>query len=132
MSGPFKMKGSSALGYGNQHSKGKSPVSMGVEALAGITQGMMAKKDDDKSAAPYASPAKETREEAQAKLDAKNLKTSSTKKNRVDVTAKNENKIADRVDVTTEQYETGSAKTRTHIGNGGKVYKNPDGSMTLA
>jgi len=40
MSAPFKMKGSSALGYGNQHSKGGMPMY--------------------DSPAPYASPAKDT------------------------------------------------------------------------
>ena len=37
MSGPFKMKGSSALGYGNQHSKGGMPMydSPAQKALVG-------------------------------------------------------------------------------------------------
>ena len=57
MSGPFKMKGSSGLGYGNQHSEGKSPAPM-MEAIAGIAGKLMSKKDEEASPAPYASPAK--------------------------------------------------------------------------
>ena len=52
MSGPFKMKGSSGLGYGNQHSKGK-----GVPMIGEIVGGIMGKKEEA-SPAPYASPAK--------------------------------------------------------------------------
>jgi hypothetical protein len=59
MSGPFKMKGSSGLGYGNQHSEGKSPAPM-MEAIAGIAGKLMSKKDEEASPAPYASPAKNT------------------------------------------------------------------------
>tara|TARA_R110002074_G_scaffold7501_2_gene32015 strand:- start:13 stop:267 length:255 start_codon:yes stop_codon:yes gene_type:complete len=35
MSGPFKMKGSSGLGYGNQHSEGKSPAPYATPAKKG-------------------------------------------------------------------------------------------------
>jgi hypothetical protein len=54
MSGPFKMKGSSGLGYGNQHSKGKAPGKM-MGAIAGK---LMGKKDEEASGAKYATPAK--------------------------------------------------------------------------
>ena len=46
------MKGSSGLGYGNQHSKGK-----GVPMIGEIVGGIMGKKEEA-SPAPYASPAK--------------------------------------------------------------------------
>tara|TARA_R110001632_G_C11229006_1_gene406383 strand:+ start:522 stop:839 length:318 start_codon:yes stop_codon:yes gene_type:complete len=55
MSGPFKMKGSSGLGYGNQHSEGKAPGKM-MGAIAGIAGKLMGKKDEE------ASPAKNTPE----------------------------------------------------------------------
>ena len=52
MSGPFKMKGSSGLGYGNQHSKGKGVPMIGeiVKAAGGIMgkkEASPAKNDDD-------------------------------------------------------------------------------------
>ena len=88
MSGPFKMKGSSGLGYGNQHSKGKAPGKMYdspaqkalvgdqnnlpedlkakidaapgkmMGAIAGIAGKLMGKKDEEASGAKYATPAK--------------------------------------------------------------------------
>ena len=57
MSGPFKMKGSSGLGYGNQHSEGKSPAPM-MGAIGAIAGKLM--KKEETSPAPYASPAKNT------------------------------------------------------------------------
>ena len=64
MSGPFKMKGSSGLGYGNQHSEGKSPAPM-MGAIGAIAGKLM------KSPAPYASPAKagEATKSEKAKAD---------------------------------------------------------------
>jgi hypothetical protein len=57
MSGPFKMKGSSGLGYGNQHSEGKGVPMIGeIVKAAG---GMMGKA----SPAPYATPAKKDEKE---------------------------------------------------------------------
>ena len=64
MSGPFKMKGSSGLGYGNQHSKGK-----GVPMIGEIV-GMMGKKEEA-SGAKYASPAKNKNEKPKAKVTTK-------------------------------------------------------------
>jgi len=86
MSAPFKMKGSSALGYGNQHSKGKgassgapkmydSPAPM-MDAIAGIAGKLMSKKDEEPSGVKYASPAKETDEEFEAKLKASGMTVS--------------------------------------------------------
>lgn len=51
------MKGSSGLGYGNQHSKGKAPGKM-MGAIAGIAGKLMGKKDEEASGAKYATPAK--------------------------------------------------------------------------
>ena len=65
MSGPFKMKGSSGLGHGNQHSKAKGVPMMGAIA------GMMGKKDEEASPAPYASPAKNKNEKPKAKVTKK-------------------------------------------------------------
>ena len=63
MSGPFKMKGSSALGYGNQHSKGAAPKmydSPAQKALVGDQNNLPEdlKAKIEASPAPYASPAK--------------------------------------------------------------------------
>ena len=97
MSGPFKMKGSSALGYGNQHSKGAAPkmydspaqkalvgdqnnlpedlkakieASPGkmMGAIAGIAGKLMSKKDEEASGAKYATPAKNKNEESKEKM----------------------------------------------------------------
>jgi hypothetical protein len=62
MSGPFKMKGSSGLGYGNQHSKGVGKMydSPAQKALVGdqnnLPEDLKAKIEG--SPAPYATPAK--------------------------------------------------------------------------
>ena len=69
MSGPFKMKGSSGLGYGNQHSEGKAPGKM-MGAIAGIAGKLMGKKEEA-SPAPYASPAKNKNEKPKAKVTTK-------------------------------------------------------------
>ena len=64
MSGPFKMKGSSGLGYGNQHSKGKAAPKMydspAQKALVGDQNNLPEdlKAKIEASPAPYASPAK--------------------------------------------------------------------------
>ena len=62
MSGPFKMKGSSALGYGNQHSEGGMPMydSPAQKALVGDQKNLPEDLQAKISAAPYASPAKRT------------------------------------------------------------------------
>ena len=66
------------------------------------------------------SPAKaaETREEAQARIDAAEARKETVKENRVDVTS--------------EISKSGSASTKKHIESGGKAYRNADGSITLA
>ena len=66
------------------------------------------------------SPAKaaETREEAQARIDAAAERKEAVKEKRVDVTS--------------EYSTSGTSETREHINAGGKVYRNPDGSITLA
>ena len=77
MTGPFKMKGSSGLGYGNQHSKGMK-FNAKLRA-ADLPEGKF-KDAVDASGVPYASPAKGVKEVVKgAKQAANTVKEGITK-----------------------------------------------------
>tara|TARA_R100000951_G_scaffold89408_1_gene77557 strand:- start:6 stop:365 length:360 start_codon:yes stop_codon:yes gene_type:complete len=111
MSGPFKMKGSGHYGHGNQKRKDGMPF---VEAAMGIAKqvgGMMSKKNEEKTPATYASPAKV--DEKETKTLTNEVKVTEKKPKHKDVTSRGG---------WNEEISKGIKSGRT------KVYERSDGS----